>query len=404
MPQPTDLICDAAGVAEVVDLARAEGRAALDFEFLWERTYAPLACLDQVATRDAVHLIDPIQGAPLGPLADLVSDPDVIVVMHAPSSDLALLEMAHGARPANLRDVQITAGFVGLGAGQSLQTLLERGLGVRLDKGERYTDWSWRPLSKRQLEYGAADVENLLALSDELDRRVAERGREAWVDEEHARRYGAGARFTQDPDEAWRKVKGQGRLSPADRAVLRALAGWREREAARQNRPVAWLVPDRTLVEIARRRPADRDALAAERGLPDRLRTQEAEGILQAVRDGEAAEPITQPPAPGRELQARLDVLGPLAAVLVTARAAAVDLAPTFLATRDEIQLFLTASITGEEDGQPLASGWRAELAGQALRDLAAGRLALAADARRPYLAELPRAAEEPRPGGEVPG
>src|SRR5688572_14497348 len=118
MPQPTDLISDAAGVAEVVALARAEGRAALDFEFLWERTYAPLACLAQVATRDAVHLIDPIAGAPLGPLAELVSDPHVIVVMHAPSSDLALLELAHGSRPANLRDVQITAGFVGLGAGQ----------------------------------------------------------------------------------------------------------------------------------------------------------------------------------------------------------------------------------------------------------------------------------------------
>jgi ribonuclease D len=397
MPKPTDLIRDAAGVAEVVDLARSEGRAALDFEFLWERTYAPLACLAQVATRDAVHLIDPIEGAPLGPLAELVSDPDVTVIMHAPSSDLALLELAHGARPANLRDVQITAGFVGMGAGQGLQTLLERGLGVRLDKGERYTDWSRRPLSRRQLEYGAADVEHLMALSDELDRRAAERGREAWVAEEHERRYGPGARFTQDPDEAWRRVKGQGRLSPSDRAVLRALAAWREREALRQNRPVAWLVPDRTLIEIARRRPADRDALSGERGLPDRMRSQEAEGILAAIREGEAARPITQPPAPGRELQQRLDVLGPLAAVLVTARAAAVDLAPTFLATRDEIQAFLTATISGEEDGQPLASGWRAELAGDALRELAAGRLALAADPRRPYLAELPRPAGNAR-------
>jgi ribonuclease D len=392
MPKPTDLIRDAAGVAEVVDLARSEGRAALDFEFLWERTYAPLACLAQVATRDAVHLIDPIEGAPLGPLAELVSDPDVTVVMHAPSSDLALLELAHGATPANLRDVQITAGFVGMGAGQGLQTLLERGLGVRLDKGERYTDWSRRPLSRRQLEYGAADVEHLMALCDELDRRAAERGRESWVAEEHERRYGPRARFTQDPDEAWRRVKGQGRLSPSDRAVLKSLAAWREREALRQNRPVAWLVPDRTLIEVARRRPADREALSGERGLPDRLRTQEAEGILAAIREGEAAEPITQPPAPGRELQQRLDVLGPLAAVLVTARAAAVDLAPTFLATRDEIQAFLTATIAGEENGQPLASGWRAELAGDALRELAAGRLALAADPRRPYLAELPRA------------
>ncbi len=58
-------IRDAAGVAAVDDEARAEGRAAIDLEFLWERTYAPIACLAQVATPRGVHLIDPIEGAPL---------------------------------------------------------------------------------------------------------------------------------------------------------------------------------------------------------------------------------------------------------------------------------------------------------------------------------------------------
>lgn len=393
MPPP-EPVRDAAGVAAVVDEARREGRAAVDLEFLWERTYAPVACLAQVATSRGVHLIDPIAGAPLAALAGLVADPDVEVVMHAPSADLALLGMEFGVRPARLHDVQLTAGFVGLGAGQGLGTLLERVLRVRLDKGERYTDWSRRPLSRAQLEYAMADVAHLLELADRLAERAAALGRAAWVAEEHERRYGPEARFVPDPDEAWRRVKGHGRLTAADRAVLASLAAWREREARRRDRPASWVVPDRALVELARRRPSDRAALEEGRGLPDRIRAADVDGMLEAIREGATAEPIPLPPAPSPEAQARLDVLAPLGAVLVTARAAGVDLAPSLLATRDEIASFLLGVIRGDADGHPLAAGWRHELAGGALRELARGRLALAADARRPYLAEIDRGDE----------
>jgi ribonuclease D len=387
-PEP---IRDAAGVAAIAEQARAEGRAAIDLEFLWERTYAPVACLAQVATEQGVHLIDPIEGAPLEPIAELVADPAVEVVMHAPSADLTLLGMAFGSRPAALYDLQVAAGFVGLGAGQGLAALLERVMGVRLDKGERYTDWSKRPLSRAQLAYAAGDVEHLLALADELRRRARALDREEWVAEEHARRYGPQARLVPDPETAWRKVKGQGRLGSRDRAVLAALARWRENEARRRDKPASWIVPDRTLVEIARRRPADRRALEAERGLPDRIRGADADGLLAAIREGETAPPIGLPSPPSAELQQRLEVLAPLGAVLVGARAAAADLAPSLLATRDDISGFLLAAVRGDLDGQPLASGWRRELVGEALVELAEGRLALAADPRRPFLAELPR-------------
>lgn len=402
---PLEPISDAAGVAAVVEEARSEGRAAIDLEFLWERTYAPVACLAQVATPRGVHLIDPIAGAPLEPVAELVADPGLPVVMHAPSADLALLGMAFGTRPSALHDVQVTAGFVGLGAGQGLGALLERVLGVRLDKGERYTDWSKRPLSRAQLEYAAGDVAHLLSLADELSARAESLGRAGWVADEHERRYGAQARLVPDPDSAWRKVKGQGRLGAQDRAVLAALAQWREEEARRRDKPASWVVPDRTLVEIARRRPADRAALERERGLPDRVRGADADALLAAVRAGEAAPPLTLPAPPSPELQQRLEVLAPLGAVLVGARAAAADLAPSLLATRDDISSFLTASVRGELDGHPLASGWRRELVGDALIELAAGRLALAAEPRPPFLAELrrdrvagPRAPRHPSP------
>jgi ribonuclease D len=331
-------------------------------------------------------------------VAELVADPDVEVVMHAPSADLTLLGLAFGTRPENLLDVQIVAGFVGLGAGQGLATLLERVLGVKLDKGERYTDWSRRPLSEAQLAYGAADVAHLLPLADELGRRAEALGRTEWVAEEHVRRYGPDARLTPDPGSAWRRVKGGGRLNARDRAVLAALAEWREREAARRDKPSAWVVPDRTLVEIAHRRPKDRRALESERGLPERIRGVDAEGMLAALRAGEAAPPLTQPAPPSAELQGRLDILAPLGAVLVAGRAAAVDLAPSLLATRDEITAFLLGALRGDTDGAALGSGWRRELAGEALIDLVEGRLALGVDATRPYLAEIRRS--DPPEGG----
>lgn len=393
MPPPP--ITDPAGVEAVVREAREQGRAAIDLEFLWERTYAPVACLAQIATPVGIHVVDPIAGAPLRPIADLVADPDVEVVMHAPSADLTLLGLAFGTRPARFIDVQVVAGFVGLGAGQGLATLLERVLGVRLDKGERYTDWSRRPLSEAQLEYAAADVAHLLPLADDLLARAERMGRGEWVAEEHVRRYGPGARLVPDPETAWRRVKGGGRLNARDRAVLASIAEWRERAAARRDKPASWIVPDRTLVEMAHRRPADRRALEGERGMPARMGAAEADSLLEALRRGEAAPPIASDPPPSPEVQQRLEVLAPLGAVLVAARASAVDLAPSLLATRDDITAFLAAVCDGDGDGQQLGSGWRRELVGEALIDLAEGRLALGADPRRPYLAEVPRVADD---------
>jgi ribonuclease D len=354
-------------------------------------------CLAQVNIDGQISLVDPIEGAPLGPIADLVSDEDITVVMHAPSADLTLMALAADVAPRRLRDVQITAGFVGLGAGQGLAALLDRVLRIQLDKGERYTDWSRRPLSAGQSEYAAADVAHLLDLDDELHARAETLGRAEWVAEEHERRYGPGARFVTAPAEAWRKVKGQGKLTGRDRAVLAELAAWREREARRADRPTSWVMPDRTLVELARRRPGTRRALDAERGVPDRLRESEADAILAAIAAGADAEPIAMPAAAPPELQSRAEVLTPLAAAMVAARADAVDLAPTLLATRDDISRYLVSTMQGETNGHPLASGWRHEIAGAALADLVAGRLAIAAQPRRPYLVEIPR---DPGEGG----
>ena len=203
---------------EVTDLAgrvRGHGRMALDVEFLWERTYAPIPCLAQVATPDEIALVDPIEGGALNAVAELLADPDVEVVMHAPSADLTLFALGFDVRPSRLLDSQLIAGFVGLGAGQSLGALLQRVLDIRVPKTEGYSDWSRRPLTRAQLEYAATDVAHLFAMVDELMRRATALGRREWVLEEHERRYGPSARVAPDPLEAWPMLSWRDSTKPA---------------------------------------------------------------------------------------------------------------------------------------------------------------------------------------------
>ncbi len=385
------LITDPDGVADVVRRCRAAGRFALDFEFLWERTYKPIPCLAQIATDDGVALIDPIAGAPLEPLIAIVEDPAIETVMHAPSADLTLLALHFGVVPANLVDVQLTAGFVGIGAGQSLGTLLDRGLGLHLAKAESYSDWSRRPLTAAQVDYAADDVRHLLALRDRLQERATALGRWNWVQEEHQLRYGPQARYTTDPDDAWRKIKGQGRLSSRERAVLREVAAWREREALRRDRPPAWLLQDRLALDIAKRKPATREALGRVRGLDEKVRDREAAELMEAVARGVSA-PLVDLAEPMRpEIAQRLAVLGAIGQLLVAVRADAAGLAAPLIATRDDVEAFVAAHLTGDGREHPLGRGWRKDMAGEALAALADGRLAVAPSPDPPYLVEIDR-------------
>ncbi len=385
------LITDRAGVDDVVRSCRDAGRFALDFEFLWERTYKPIACLAQVATETSVWLIDPIAGAPLEPLVALVDDAAVETVMHAPSADLTLLALHFGVVPRTIVDVQLAAGFVGLGAGQSLGTLLDRGLGLHLAKAESYSDWSRRPLNASQLDYAADDVLHLLALRDRLEERAKDLGRWEWVVEEHRLRYGPDARFVTEPDEAWRKLKGHGRLSSRERTILREVAGWREREALRRDRPPAWILADRLAIDIAKRKPANREELSRVRGLDEKMRDREAQELLEAVARAMTAPLIELPQPPRPDLAQRLAVLGALGQLLVAVRADAAGLAAPLIATRDDVESFVAARLNGDGAAHPLGNGWRKELAGDALAALADGHLAIAPSPVPPYLVELDR-------------
>ena len=298
MTPPPALVSDPAGVDALVAAVRAAGTCALDTEFLWEKTYAPQLCLAQIAVGDEIWLVDPLAGAPLEPIADLVRDPAVEKLMHAPSADLIAFGLHFGAVPANVFDTQIAAGFVGLTAGAGLDRLLDQVLKVRLSHDETFSDWSRRPLTDTQCLYAADDVRHLAALVAELRRRLAERGRGDWAQAEIERRFCSPEAAGADPERSWRKVQRRGRLSPTAQAVLVDVAAWRERTARRRDQPTAWVMKDPTLVEIARAAPRTADDLRRIRGVGKGFAGREADDLLAAVEAGLGRTPPPADPSP----------------------------------------------------------------------------------------------------------
>ncbi len=381
------LVTDAAGVDEIVALARANGRCAIDTEFFWERTYAPVLCFVQIAVDGQVVLIDPLAGAPLEPIAELIADPAVEILMHAPAADVLAFGLHYGTRPTRIRDTQVAAGFVGLTASASLERLLNDALKVSPDHHESFSDWKRRPLSASQLEYAGDDVRWLEALWDELENRLEKAGRLDWALAEVARRSPDGGDPTPDPREAWRKVQRRGRLSPRQLAVLRELAAWREVEARRRDLPASWVVKDPTLVEVARVGPTTADALARIRGAATGLKPRDIEAILAAIAAAAEADPIrVESPAPPA-VQRRADAAAGLAGTLLKVRCTDAGIAPELVATRSELERFMEAVVLGDLDGLPLGLDWRRALVGDELIALVEGRVSLALRDKPPYIA-----------------
>src|SRR5919202_2017433 len=248
--------------AHLAARAREEGRLGIDTEFMPEGRYRPLLCLVQIVIGDEIAVLDPLAGDPWDPqpLAEVLADPAVEIVLHAGRQDVALLRRMWRTDVTNVFDTQVAAGFAGFSAQAGYLGLLHDVLKIRLAKSASFTRWDHRPLTDEQLKYAREDVEHLLPLTDELQRRLEERGRLEWAREECLAI--AASTDERDPDEVWRRLPRATGLDPRERAVARALAAWRERTAAREDRPVGSVLRDPTVVELAKRQPASRRELA----------------------------------------------------------------------------------------------------------------------------------------------
>ncbi len=389
---PVTMVTSRDQMDAVVESVRAAGRMAVDTEFLREKTYFAQLCLAQVATPERVFLVDPIKGADVKRLGELVADRSIEVVLHAGWQDLQLFYQLGGQAPTRVFDVQLAAGFAGLSASLGYGRLMEELLGVTLEKGEAYTDWCRRPLTERQLSYAADDVRYLLPAADILQQKLADLGRAEWVAEE-MRWLEEDEAYATD-EEAWRKVSGQGTLSPRQATILRELARWREDTAAARDVPRGWLVKDATLVEIARRAPASVRELRTIRGFDAREAERSGQAILDAIERGKVAPSVKRSAPPNHNVVTRARMVAGLADAVLRMRAEEAGIAPELVGTRSDLDALLVAVLSGRNGSEAsdlrLLSGWRRSLAGEAIVALVRGECALRVVDHAPYVEEIP--------------
>jgi ribonuclease D len=342
-------------------------RIAIDTEFMRERTYWPQLCLLQVASDSDCCLIDPLAGLDLAPLYAALSDPSRPKILHAARQDLEVLLNASGQVPGPVFDTQVAAALLGLPPQVGYADLVARQLGHSIDKGQTRTDWSRRPLSDAQLAYAADDVHHLLQLYTELAAALAARGRAAWHQEECALLEDPQL-YRTEPAEAWRRLKGLGRLRHAEQAAARALAAWREQRAIASDKPRGWILSDEALYGLATLMPASTGDLEQVRALPPATVRKRGDELLELVRTARESardqppSPVPQRPTPEQtqrvaRLQQRVkDVANGL------------GMSPEVLATRRDVE----GMVLGSPEHSPLLRGWRREVIGQQLLELLA--------------------------------
>src|SRR4051794_30211683 len=234
-----------------------------------EGRYRPLLCLVQIVVGEEVVVLDPLtETVDAGPLAAVLADPAVEIVLHAGRQDVAILRREWQTTFTNVFDTQVAAGFAGFSAQAGYNGLLHDVLRIRLPKTASFTRWDARPLTQEQVAYARGDVEHLLPLASNIQERLMSRSRLEWAREECVAI--AASTDERDPDEVWRRLPRVSGLDPRERAVAQAIASWRERTAAKEDRPVGAILRDPSVVELAKRQPKGRRELAQIRGItPD---------------------------------------------------------------------------------------------------------------------------------------
>lgn len=363
---PTPLISSADALAPWLARWRQAPFLAVDTEFIRVDTYHARLCLVQIGDgRDSV-CVDTLALPDLAPLLELLHTPSILKVFHSASQDLEIFVQLSGRVPAPLFDTQTAATLLGIGDQIGYAGLVEKMLGIAVDKSLSRTDWARRPLTEPELAYAADDVRHLAVIYPQLHAQLAERGRLDWLAEDCAQMCKP-ALYRCEPADAWQRLRGLPRLDAAQQTRAAALAAWREHTALARNRPRKWIIDDDALYRIAERAPRDAEQLAALGVLPPKTLERHGSALLEVVAAADAQPPqlLAQDDRYSPEQKARLKALQ----TRLREIAESLGLPVSVLAPRADLEALM---LQGREANIPLLRGWRRGVAGEALLALQA--------------------------------
>ncbi len=348
----------------------------VDTEFLRETTYYPLLCVAQMATFDEAVVIDTLApGIDLAPFFDLLANEKVVKVFHAARQDIEIVWNMAGKIPHPIFDTQVAAMVLGYGDSISYDQLVQRITGDQLDKSNRFTDWTRRPLTDAQMSYAVSDVTHLRDVYVKLAGDLEKRGRTNWVKSEMDV-LTSPETYRADPERAWERLKSRVR-KPKDLAVLMEVAAWREREAQTRDVPRSRVLKDEVIGDIAVQHPTSIEKLGHLRSMPKGFeRSRWGEQIVEAVTRGLERDPKTLPRLDRFKAAPNGAATVELLKVLLRMTAEKHGVAAKVIATVDELDRIAA----DDEADVPSLKGWRRELFGENALALKHGKLALAVE------------------------
>ena len=334
---------------------------ALDTEFVREDTYYAQLCVIQVGDGREHACIDTQAGLDLAPLFAALDAPQTLKLFHAPSQDLEIFVQLTGRCPAPLFDTQIAAALLDYGDQMGYAALVEKLVGIRVDKSLSRTNWLRRPLSAAELAYAADDVRHLADLYPRIESELIERGRLEWLREDCARMTDP-ARYRPAPALEWRRLKGIGKLARSAQHVAAALAQWRDVVGEARNRPRKWILSDEALYVLAERQPQTREQLTQLGVLPPKSLERHGDTLLALIDQGRANEapPLLEDRLPSEAEKARIKRLGERVRQIATE----LRIPASLIAPRADLERL---AAEGAQAPLTLLSGWRRQVAGEAL-------------------------------------
>ncbi len=348
---------DITTAAELARAAKVWARApvlGVDTEFIRERTYYAQLALIQVSDGQSVWLIDPLVFDELTPFVEMLENPSITKVLHAPSEDLELLQHLFSTLPQPMFDTQLAATAVGQPLQMSYSRLVEWLLDEELDSSSTRSNWLRRPLTSAQRHYASLDVAFLPLLHELLVTRLQAASRVGWHAEDNLRMC-VEAATAPKPEQMYLRIREATRMKQEQLNVLQRLTAWRDTRARSINRPRKYVLTDRNLMDLARKLPSRRSELSSVTELHPRFIEQQGAVILRLIKEGRSAEAC----APGlpEPLGARDRKICTKLQEMVIRQAEKLAVEPTWLATRRDLEALIRSA--GKITGNEKLSGWR---------------------------------------------
>lgn len=372
------LITKTADLAELCERLAKSEFVCVDTEFMRENTYYPLLCLIQIGNEEEAAAVDPLaDGIDLAPLWDLLTGNDeVLKVFHAGGQDVEIVYNFTKRTPYPIFDTQIAMMAISQSEQIGYANLVESWLGKTIDKGARFTDWSRRPLTERQIEYAIGDVTYLAKIFPRILKKLIKTGRGSWLDAE-MEKLADPANYANDLDTAWHRIRAPGR-NPAVLGRMKALAAWRENEAQAKDIPRGRILRDETLADLASHPPKKQEDLAKVRGLSQAWRDNDiGKRLMKTLAGAQPLDDDEMPDKPkrGAPLGKEGVLVADLLKLLLKIRSREIDVASRLLTRSDEMEA-LAAGVRK----LPVLEGWRYEIFGKDALDLVEGKLAFAVE------------------------